>query len=291
MKLLYIVVLLGLVSGCGYNSFEGVKPATEEPPVPNMTIGTLRATYRGQPIRVTNERVVVSGYVTTNDRSNNFYRSLWVEDETGAVEVKVGLYNSHLLYPIGQRVVIKPHGLMLGMVDGLLQLGMEGPSSIYPIDYMAHRVVVDTYLFSVKESRVNQPRTVDLGALQEEWVGMLVRVENLFLDPQVDTTWALSAKNAPTGIPQSACLKFRSVHNPEDSIHVVTSGYAHFASERVPRGRVSLTGILLRGKVASNMVVQLKIRDEDDVQCIPNAPLSAFRISGGVRLQDKMGGR
>ena len=39
------------------------------------------------------------------------------------------------------------------------------------------------------------------------------------------------------------------------------SGYASFAGDTVPRGRLELTGILLRGKVGGKMVYELKMRD------------------------------
>lgn len=80
----------------------------------------------------------------------------------------------------------------------------------------------------------------------------------------VDTTWALPASLSPSGTPQNVNLKFRS--SPSDSIYVYTSGYANFAGDRVPTAPVSLTGILMQGKVGGRTVYQVKLRDLQDVE-------------------------
>lgn len=52
-----------------------------------------------------------------------------------------------------------------------------------------------------------------------------------------------------------------------DSVAVVTSGYASFAGDTVPAGRVTLTGILMYGKFGGTReVFALKLRDGNDVE-------------------------
>ena len=94
-------------------------------------------------------------------------------------------------------------------------------------------------------------------------IGCLVRIARLCLDTPSDTTWAVPAAVSADGTPRSALLKFRC---GADSVYVYTSGYASFAGERVPHGPVSVTGILLPGKVGGRRVYELKMRDLNDVQ-------------------------
>ena len=92
--LLGSLLLLFSNISCDYDQFD---PPNSEPgsvPVTTMDIATLRAFYQDDPVWVVGQRsVVVSGYVTTSDQAGNFYRSFFIEDETGAVEIRAGLYD------------------------------------------------------------------------------------------------------------------------------------------------------------------------------------------------------
>lgn len=260
-----LVVLLLLFSNisCDYDRFNAPNQKPNSVPVTTMDIATLRTFYQDDPVWVVGQRsVVVSGYVTTSDQAGNFYRSIFIEDETGAVEIRAGLYDLYATYRLGQQVTVVADSLTLGMTNGVLQLGLG--SAAYETDYMNHRVVVDKHLFRGERFEEVIPRPVKAGQLNEEWLGTLVRFDGVHLDGGVDTTWALPASLAASGVPQSAYLKFRD--EKSDSIYVVTSGYASFAGETVPTEAVSVTGILMQGKVNGKLVYQLKMRDLNDVE-------------------------
>ena len=266
MKIGVLVGLLLLLFSnisCDYDRFDPPNSESGSVPVTTMDIATLRTFYQDDPVCVVGQRsVVVSGYVTTSDQSGNFYRSFFIEDETGAVEIRAGLYDLYATYRLGQQVTVVVDSLTLGMTNGVLQLGLA--SAAYETDYMNHRIVVDKHLFRNERFEEVIPRPVKAGNLKEEWLGTLVRFEGVHLDGAVDTTWALPASLTSSGVPQSAYLKFRD--EKSDSIYVVTSGYASFAGETVPTGTVSLMGILMQGKVNGKSVYQLKVRDLQDVE-------------------------
>ena len=83
---------------------------------------------------------VIKGRVSTTDRPGNFYKSLYIEDGTAGIELKIGkngLYND---YQQGQTVYVKLGGLSLGMYgykdgnyggQGMVQIGYEDPSGDY----------------------------------------------------------------------------------------------------------------------------------------------------------------
>lgn len=258
---LYILLLLFACS-CSYNRFDEPESDPVTLPLPNMPLGTLRALYPGYPVEVSGREIVLSGHVNTSDEASNFYRSFIVEDGSGAVEVRAGLYDLYHRYAPGQQVVIAANGLTLGMENGVLQLGLA--SDRYPTDYMDHRTVIERYVYRGEELRKVHPRLAEPRELRPEWCGTLVRIDGLSLAVEADTTWALPAPMTATGVPRSASLKFRT--SPRDSVYVLTSGYAAFAGERVPRGRVSVQGILMLGEVGGREVYQLKMRDRNDVQ-------------------------
>ncbi len=261
---LLVVLLLSFSNiSCDYDRFNAPDQKPNSVPVTTMDIAALRTFYQDDPVWVVGQRsVVVSGYVTTSDQAGNFYRSFFIEDETGAVEIRAGLYDLYATYRLGQQVTVVADSLTLGMTNGVLQLGLG--SAAYETDYMNHRVVVDKHLFRGERFEEVIPRPVKAGQLNEEWLGTLVRFDGVHLDGGVDTTWALPASLSASGVPQSAYLKFRD--EKSDSIYVVTSGYASFAGETVPTEAVSVTGILMQGKVNGKLVYQLKMRDLNDVE-------------------------
>lgn len=259
----WLLSLAGWFGGCDYDRFDPPEPHTADVPVPTMSIATLRSLYKGDPVLIAGKRsVVVSGNVTTSDREGNFFRSFFIEDETGAVEIRAGLYDLHTVYRLGQQVTVVADSLTLGLTGGVLQLGLA--SSAYETDYMDHRVVIDRHVFRNERFETVIPRPVTPARLDDAWLGTLVRFDGMRLDGAVDTTWALPASLSPSGTPQNVNLKFRS--SPSDSIYVYTSGYANFAGDRVPTAPVSLTGILMQGKVGGRTVYQVKLRDLKDVE-------------------------
>lgn len=256
-----LCLLIALCCGsCSYDRFEEPEPQPGPLPVPNMKLGTLRSLYPGHPVEVSG--AVLAGSVNSSDEASNFHRSFIIEDPTGAVEIRAGLYDLYRWYTPGRQVVVRAEGLTLGMENGVLQLGLA--SDRYPTDYMDHQAVVDRYVYRGEAVEAVRPRLAEPADLCPEWCGTLVRLDALYLDVQADTTWAVPGRLSVTGVPRSASLKFR--RSPDDSLYVFTSGYARFAGERVPRGLVSLRGILMRGEINGREVYQLKMRDLNDVQ-------------------------
>lgn len=92
---------------------------------PNTTIAQLKALYKtvGEPVKLEDDDMIIGGQVISEDRSGNIYKSIFIQDETGAIEIKLGkngLYND---YQPGRWVYVKPSGLTLGDYRGMLQLG------------------------------------------------------------------------------------------------------------------------------------------------------------------------
>ena len=73
-----------------------------------------------------NEDVYIKGKVTSNDDEGNVYKSLYVQDETSGIELKLN-NNVGLLYKQGSWVYVRLNGLYLGNYRMMLSLG--GPPS------------------------------------------------------------------------------------------------------------------------------------------------------------------
>ncbi len=118
------ILLLIFCDGCGYDRFEDL-PDTEERSTAesNASLSMLMERYYGDRTVITDD-LVLSGMISANDESGNFYRSFVVEDESGAVEVCAGFYDVYRFYPKGHRVTIHAVGLALGCYYGVIQMGL-----------------------------------------------------------------------------------------------------------------------------------------------------------------------
>lgn len=262
--ILTLMTMVTILSGCNYNSFDTVLYSEPEIPLANITISQLKSLYQGIPTDITDTEIIISGYIITSDKSNNFYRTFIIDDGTAAAEIYAGLYDMHNNYKQGQRVTVLAKGLRMTVNDEMLQLGIRSHNSNYAIDYIGHAELLKQHVLRHNESTIITPTTLSIKNLTEEMTGRLVTIRDITVAYAADTTWALPDSISPTSSPLSANIKFKTPMN--DSIYVFTSGYANFAGEKVPKQEVNITGILLHNEINGKPNYQLKLRDLDDVE-------------------------
>ena len=174
-KSLIITAALLVLSSCGLKEefqpvFTGKYPAPEperywsDEDFGRITsIADLVSGYTiGQPKLLGS--TVIKGTVSTTDRPGNFYKSFYIQDETGGIEIKVGkngLYNDYLL---GQTVYVDCEDLTLGMYGyksgnyggmGMAQLGFSDPSGSYETSYMEIPLLIDAHVLRGNPSELH----------------------------------------------------------------------------------------------------------------------------------------
>ncbi len=148
-----------------YGKADVEKPVTM---TPNATIAELKALYvkDGNPVKIEAD-MVIGGQVVTEDRSGNVYRSIYIQDESGAIELKIGktgLYND---YKLGQWIYVKCSGLTLGKYNGMLQLGYDDPTGDYETAYIDVQYIIDTHIFKGSIDNPLDPKVVAEADLQK----------------------------------------------------------------------------------------------------------------------------
>lgn len=167
---------------------------------PNTTILDLKKLYTtpGTPVTISDD-IVIGGQVISEDRSGNVYKSLYIQDETGGIELKIGkngLYND---YKLGQWVYVKCSGLTLGAYNGMVQLGWESNDSKYETSYIEVQYIIDTHIFRGEiGTPVAAKKVAEADLLKEENVGCYVELDGLtysdkifllvYIDPNKDTS-------------------------------------------------------------------------------------------------------
>jgi DNA/RNA endonuclease YhcR with UshA esterase domain len=146
---------------------------------PNTTIAELKALYKTSPVKI-DKNLIIGGQVVSEDRTGNIYKSLYIQDATGGIELKIGksgLYND---YKLGQWVYVKCSGLTLGAYNGMLQLGYKDPTGEYETSYLDVQYIIDTHVFRGEVDTPLEAKKVSANdLLKEENIGCYVELDGL----------------------------------------------------------------------------------------------------------------
>lgn len=137
----------------------------------NTTIAALAATYtHGAPFEMKGGKII-AGRVSTTDQPGNFYKSFYIQDQTGGMEIKMGkngLYND---YHEGQMVYISCDGLFLGEYgwksgssygNGMVQIGFDGKGTDYETSYLESSLLIDTHIFPGDPGDIQKVQPVEI---------------------------------------------------------------------------------------------------------------------------------
>lgn len=193
-KLLYILILFvapAFLASCGHEldpmfPIDDPYRYDEVTLKPNITIKDLKALYtNGTPLHIESD-YIIGGQITTSDQAGNVYRSFYIQDNTGGIEIKVGrtgLYND---YKLGQWIYVKLDGLTLGAYEGMLQIGLEDPTGEYETTYMDLPVIINQHVFRGKIATPITPKEIqESDLLLDENMGRYVTLKGLTYGNQV----------------------------------------------------------------------------------------------------------
>ena len=162
MKRIFIAIFAAAALFAGCEEFQPVftgkypQPQEQEPQILERThtIAELAAMYKSKPWKI-DQDIIIAGTVVTNDQPGNFYKSFYIQDETGGMEIKAGRNGLYNEYKLGQTVYVKCNGLTLGMYgfkdgnyggQGMVQLGYEDPTGEYETSYLEHPLLVENHI-------------------------------------------------------------------------------------------------------------------------------------------------
>lgn len=135
------------------------------------------------------EDLWVKGRITTSDRSGNFYKSFYIQDEPDGpgIEVKIGKNSLYNEYHLGQEIYIKLDGLAIGEYgwkdgnyggEGMVQIGGYEPEydeteehgkheREYATCYIEHQYLINNHVFKGDPSDIQivKPRVVKASEL------------------------------------------------------------------------------------------------------------------------------
>ena len=235
------------------------------------SIADFKALYTaGRPVTI-QDSIIISGKVVSSDRGGNFFRELFIQDETGGIKIKLRRSGLHNFYRLGQTIYVNCLCLTLGAYAGTMELGTQSVDPRNETGFIEDPWMIDRHILPGIQGSPVEPNMITLSELNRDLIGTLVKIENL--------TFSRTTLITPVNPPYSYDTIFSwAVPFPSDgsvsrtanqlfssgsqSIIVRTSGFAGFAGDMIPRRTVSLTGIL----TIFNNDFQLVLRDLNDVQ-------------------------
>lgn len=259
MRLLFAILCFMLV-GC-YNAADESR-ISHHLPNATTTVANMRRDIVGAKPHLIDHDMVVVGSIISSDRDDNFYRSIVVDDGTGAIEVMMGIAPLAADYPEGLRVALCMEGCCVSYQRGVMVVGVQNPDyESYEIGYLASREAVDRVVVRGDDLALLEPRAVNISELTSAECGRLVRIDSLHLvaTTSIDTLYG--------EVLADACWRGYSLFKSKsgDSIAVYTRDYARFAEGAIPLGEVSLSGIVEWAKYnGGEECYQLKMRYAED---------------------------
>jgi hypothetical protein len=242
VRIICILTWLGLLASCVKDrDFSAPESACLAVPEVNATFADVKRLYVDQTVQI-QEDWIIEGYVSSSDRQGNFFGVLYFQDSptapTEGFQIEVDLRDSHLFFPVGQRIFIHTKGLYLGKSRDVHKLGgvfnAFGNTTVGRLPASA----VGNHIFvSCDDPSRMAPVPLNLAGLQEEYTNVLVRLDQVeVLAEELGATFALEREET-----------VRTLQDCEDNeIGMVNSGFSDFFDSELPQGSGSMVGVLLR---------------------------------------------
>lgn len=224
-------------------------------PAANITISELRtqnaAATENTPIIITKDQVL-KAVITGNDESGNIFKKIYLQDETGAIEMGVDQNSVYNYYPVGQTVYIDLNGLSISVFGGEQQLG-------HPEGYLFRTPWEDFKKHVSKDKWENLDK---IKPIVLDDISIVNAAPNKYKFKLVQFT-GVTFKNGGKGIfaPETDYGEEYITDSHGNTIMIRTSSYANFAGNGLPEGKGNITGILGR----YNGTWQLTLRTANDV--------------------------
>ncbi len=228
--------------------------------------------------------IQIKGVVTGNDAEGNIYNEIALQDETGGILVCIAQGGLCGQIQVGQEILIDLGGLYIGAYRSQPQIGVpytstsaSGAKSTYPSRIARAEWQTRFKLIGKPDATKLVAKEFDYESLKGnetelyKYVGCLVKATGVgFAKADGKTTYAPKSEGASTGY--GVMRAFKNMSTGKDyttnEFGVRTSCYSDFAAEKLPEGKLTVTGILTcyKSQKKYNATAQILMRQQSDVQ-------------------------
>ena len=294
------MIMMALVMGLGLTSCmddDWKAPSGDTPAYGNNTlqeknvisIDELKTKYGitkdmiNDTVRI-DDGIQIKGVVTGNDAEGNIYNEIALQDETGGILVCIAQGGLCGQMQVGQEVLIDLGGLYIGAYRSQPQIGVpytstssSGAKSTYPSRIARAEWQTRFKLIGKPDATKLVAKEFDYESLKGnetelyKYAGCLVKATGVgFAKADGKTTYAPKSEGASTGY--GVMRAFKNMTTGKDyttnEFGVRTSCYSDFAAEKLPEGKLTVTGILTcyKSQTKYKATAQILMRQQSDVQ-------------------------
>lgn len=228
--------------------------------------------------------IQIKGVVTGNDAEGNIYNEIALQDETGGILVCIAQGGLCGQMQVGQEILIDLGGLYIGAYRSQPQIGVpytstsaSGAKSTYPSRIARAEWQTRFKLIGKPNAKKLVAKEFDYESLKGnetelyKYAGCLVKATGVgFAKADGKTTYAPKSEGASTGY--GVMRAFKNMTTGKDyttnEFGVRTSCYSDFAAEKLPEGKLTVTGILTcyKSQTKYKATAQILMRQQSDVQ-------------------------
>lgn len=211
---------------------------------PTLSIAELKEqywqdqdTYGTEIGKLNGEDVWIAGTIVSSTEAGNIYKTIVLQDESGAITIGVDTTNLEKLYPMGIGMAVNVSGLAIGRYNGLVQLGKLDTSGVNRITNAAFEphTMLDFHSADLDTTVVTIPEMIEANQTREgkiEWQSRLIRINGVKF---VEAGQPFSNGNTTS----------RNIIDADGNKMIVyNSSYADFAYDLLPYGTGDVVGIL-----------------------------------------------
>lgn len=228
--------------------------------------------------------IQIKGVVTGNDAEGNIYNEIALQDETGGILVCIAQGGLCGQIQVGQEILIDLGGLYIGAYRSQPQIGVpytstsaSGAKSTYPSRIARAEWQTRFKLIGKPDAKKLVAKEFNYESLKGnetelyKYAGCLVKATGVgFAKADGKTTYAPKSEGASTGY--GVMRAFKNMTTGKDyttnEFGVRTSCYSDFAAEKLPEGKLTVTGILTcyKSQTKYKATAQILMRQQSDVQ-------------------------
>jgi len=282
----YLLFALPLLTGITH-----CKKPFDEPPEytgpmisANTSIAAIKRLHLLNNFEKIMDDLIIDGVVIANDETDNFYKSIVIQDSTGGIAIRLDGYSLFNVYPVGRKIFVRLKGLWMGDYAGMIQLG-AGVDRSDPL--------------SPELSSIPQPlfdRILIKGPLQQTVTARKLTMNELHdsLQNTLITLTHVEFASSDTGKPYADAINKQAVSHSlrtcgNGTVYVRTGGFARFAPALTARGNGEITGVYSIFRTQK----QLLLRDTNDVKldglrCTQSGPKKMFEADFSGQLTDSI---
>lgn len=282
---LFLIALFFIVGSINCERHFDEPPEYSGPRVKaNISITEIKRLHIPNNFEKINEDLIIEGIVTANDRTDNFYKSIVIQDSTAGITVRLDGFSLFNIYPIGRKIFIRLKGLWLGDYGGMIQLG-AGVNRSNP--QFPELIPIPQPLFD---------RVIIKGGLNQNVLPIKLKIQDLndSLQSMLVTLTQVEFDHSDTAKPYADAVNRQTIAHTLrtcgiGSVYVRTSGFAKFATALTTRGHGDITGIYSVFRTQK----QLLLRDTSDVhmnglRCTATGPKQIYAEDFSTQIADSL---